>query len=75
MLIGVGCDVVSVVIVLPPLHARAQEQSDEDAHDGILGARGEELIVAHVMADQGQLHDFKRKLCIAVQGDITQLTP
>ena len=52
---GVGRDMVCVVVVLPPLHARAQEQGHNDAHDGVGCARGEQLVVAHIMAHQRQL--------------------
>jgi len=55
MVAGVGCDVVCVVVVLPPLHPGPQEQRHKDAHDRIGTARLEELVVANIMAHQGQL--------------------
>ena len=56
MIAGIWGDVMRIVIVLPPLHPGPQEQRDKDAHDGVGTARGEELIVPHIMSDQSQLH-------------------
>ena len=56
MLIRIGRDMVSLVVVLPPLHARAQEEHDKYPHDGILGARGKEVVVPHIVSYQCQLH-------------------